>query len=147
MTEQVLALAQNVQPASRTHAVANRLISDNGHSVSAATLELPERRAPETVAEEEPCAPPKEAIESLVRPLIESTNLAPTPEPLPEPLARVALSEAMALQAELVLDSMAQQSIAEQSAISGIVASFQQTPKTSLLPPASEDVAAPAGEA
>src|SRR6202035_4719168 len=52
--------------------------------------------------------------------------------------------EAMALQAELVLDSIAQQSIAEQSAISGIVASFQQTPKTSLLPPASEDVAPPA---
>src|ERR1700686_853281 len=66
VTEQVLALAQNVQPASRTPAVANRLISDNGHCVSAATLELPERRAPETVAEEEPCAPPKEAIESLV---------------------------------------------------------------------------------
>jgi hypothetical protein len=40
---------------------------------------------------------------------------------------------------------MAQQSIAtEQSAIRGIVASFQQKPKISLLPPASEEVVAPA---
>jgi hypothetical protein len=148
VTEQVLALAQNFQPAP-IHAVANRLITDNGHSVTAATLELPETPAPQTVApptlaEDEPCTPPKEAIESLVRPLIESTTLAPPPEPAPEPLAPEVLSDAMALQAELVLDSMAQQSIAEQSAIRGIVASFQQQPKTSLLPPASEDVVAPA---
>jgi len=139
VTEQVLALVESVQAADRTHAVANGLSSDNGHLAQIATLELPE-----AATEEAPIVPPKEAIESLVRPLIESTNLAPTPEPLPEPLAPEALSEAMALQAELVLDSMAQQSIAEQSAISGIVASFQQKPKTSLLPPASKDVAPPA---
>jgi hypothetical protein len=50
----------------------------------------------------------------------------------------------MALQAELALDSLAQQNIAEQSAIRGIVATFQQQPKTSLLAPATEDVAPPA---
>jgi hypothetical protein len=144
VTEQVLALVENVQAANRTHALANGLISDNRHSVSAATLELPEKRTPETIAEDEPCAPPKDAIESLVRPLIESTALALPLKPAPEPILPEMLSEAMALQAELVLDSMARQSIAEQSAILGIVASFQQKPKTSLLSPASEDVAAPA---
>jgi hypothetical protein len=125
--------------------VANGLISDNGHSALTATLELPEMPAPQALAEDDPCAPFEEAIESLVRPLIESTNLAPPPQPAPEPLAPEVLSYAMALQAELALDSMAQQSIAaEQSAIRGIVASFQQKPKISLLSPASEDVVAPA---
>jgi hypothetical protein len=39
----------------------------------------------------------------------------------------------MALQAELALDSMAQQNIVERAAIRGIVASFQQTPTIGLL--------------
>ena len=146
VTEEVLSLAQNLQAAGGTHAVANGLITDNGHSALTATLELPEMPAPEMAApqtpvEDEPRAQLEEAIESLVRPLIESTNLAPAPESL----APEVLSEAMALQAELALDSMAQQSIAaEQSAIRGIVASFQQKPKIGLLAPASEDVVAPA---
>jgi hypothetical protein len=139
VTEEVLALSQNLQAAGGTHAVANGLIRDNGHSALAATLELPEMPASQTLDESR--APFEEAIESLVRPLIESTNLAPAPEPL----APEVLSEAMALQSELALDSMAQQSIAaEQSAIRGIVASFQQQPKIGLLAPASEEVVAPA---
>jgi hypothetical protein len=145
VTEEVLSLSQNLQAAGGTHAVANGMISDNGHSALTATLELPEMPSPQALAVDEPCAPFEEAIESLVRPLIESTNLAPPPQPAPEALAPEVLSDAMALQAELALDSMAQQSIAaEQSAIRGIVASFQQKPKISLLAPASEDVVAPA---
>jgi len=155
VTEEVLALAQNLQAFGRTPALATRLAADNGHSAQTATLELPVARvepvAPLAVApveEKPPCAPAQE-IESLVRPLVESTVLASPPESLPEalpePLAPEVLSDAMALQAELVLESMAPQNIAEeQSAISGIVASFQQQPPVSLLPPASVEVAAPA---
>jgi hypothetical protein len=50
----------------------------------------------------------------------------------------------MELQAELVLDSMTQPNIAEQTAIRGIVASFQQQPQTSLLTPATQVAAPPA---
>ncbi len=109
--------------------------------------------------EEEQFAPPKIALDLVVRPLIDSTDLAPPPqtrfadaappEPIPEPhvpepLAPQVLSEAMALQAELVLDSLAQQQLVEQSAIHGIIASFQKQPPMSLLTPASEVVSAPA---
>jgi len=140
ITEEVLALVQNLQPDGRTHAVADRVAGGNGHSAATATLELPP-----AMAEETPVASRKETIEPLVRPLIETTNIAP-PAAAPEPvgLASQLLSEAMELQAELVLDSMAQQNIAEQSVIRGIVASFQQLPKPSLLPPATENVVAPA---
>src|ERR1700720_8357 len=77
VTEQVLALVESVQAAGLTHALANGLSGDNRHSIQIATLELPE-----AAAEEAPVVPPKEAIESLVRPLIESTNLAPIPKPV-----------------------------------------------------------------
>ena len=98
--------------------------------------------------------PAAEAIESLVRPLVESTKVESTkpaapPEPALEPLAAGVLSDAMALQAEQLLDSMsqqniAQQDIAQQSAIRGIVESFQQRPAVRMLSPASEVVSAPA---
>jgi hypothetical protein len=137
VTEEVLALVQSLQPGVHTHAVANTMAGENGHSAKTTTLELPEA----AVEEEAPSAPPKEAIESLVRPLIESTRLTPAPagpERTPEPLAPLLLSKAMELQAELVLDSMTQPNIAEQTAIRGIVASFQQQPQTSLLTPATQ---------
>ena len=166
VTEEVLALAQNLQAFGRTPALATRLAADNGHSAQTATLELPVAPvepvaqvalapveevpvAVVPVEEKPPCAPAQEAIESLVRPLVESTILAPPPEPLPEallePLAPEVLSEAMALQAELVLESMAPPNIAEeQFAISGIVASYQKQPTVRLLPPDSVEDAAPA---
>jgi hypothetical protein len=109
---------------------------------------------------------PTDAIDSLVRPLIESTTtpippadaspretvpveasiekMASLTQPEPEPLAQLALPQALELQAELVLESMEQRNNAEQSAVRGIVASFQQRPKISLLAPASEVIAAPA---
>jgi hypothetical protein len=100
---------------------------------------------PEAPTEEELREPARDAIESLVRPLIESTTRAmPEPEPVPEPVAPEVLCRAMALQAELALDRIAEQSTAEQSAIRGIVAAFQQQPKTNLLPAATEDIKPPA---
>src|SRR5216684_920416 len=69
ITKEVLALVQNLQPAPRLPLPKlNGLASGNGHSASTAILELPD--------------PPKEAIETLVPPLVESTALAPPP---PEP--------------------------------------------------------------
>ena len=148
--DEVLALAQNLAPTAsytpvpapvilpQSPAAANGSAGGNGHAVETVTLDFPE--AP---SEEELREPASDAIESLVRPLIESTTRA-MPEPQPEPVAPEALCRAMALQAELALDRIAQQSIAEQSAIRGIVAAFQQQPKTSLLPPATEDIKPPA---
>ena len=147
VTEEVLALVQSLQPPSPAPFPTRGLASGNGHSPRTATLELPE-----PPVQEERSAPPQEAIESLVRPLIESTTLAPPPEAPPEPvveaLAPHLLSNAMALQAELVLDSMAQQmarqDLPERSAIRGIVASFQQLSHAGLLAPPAEVVTAPA---
>src|ERR1700694_5825781 len=75
VAEEVLALVRSLEPAVRTNAVANPIVSENGHAARTATLELP--LAP---VEETPFTPPKEAIESLVRPLVESTNSKPAPE-------------------------------------------------------------------
>jgi hypothetical protein len=144
VTEEVIALVQNLQATAHSpipplnfpppaHPAINGLSNGNGCSTQIATLD-----PPEVPAGQESGVPPKEAIESLVRPLIESTTLALPPAVPPE------LSEAMALQAELVLDSIAQEIIDKQSAIRGIVASFQKQPKISLLAPASEVVTAPA---
>jgi len=164
VTEEVLALVHNLQPDAHAsfesepvlpvlppaNTPTNGLSSGNGYSSPIATLDLPEGPVDDELS------PPKETIESLVRPLIESTTSAlsaepppvetspPSADPEPEPLALKTLSEAMALQAELVLDSVTQQMVAEQAAIRCIVASFQQQPKTSLLGPAKEDVIPPA---
>jgi hypothetical protein len=148
-TEDVLSLVRNLQAPGPGYGLTNRSAGDNGHSALIATLELPEM-----AAEEAPAVPPAEAIESLIRPLVESTTVEPIgpaspPKPALEPLAPALLSDAMALQAEQVLESMAQQNIAQQdiaqqSAIRGIVASFQRKPAVSLLSPASEVVSAPA---
>jgi hypothetical protein len=118
------------------------LSSHNGRSAPTATIELP--AAP--MDEEPVCAPAQEAIESLVRPLVESTILAPPPaKASPDPLAPEMLCDALALQAELVLDAMAQQNLSEeQAAISGIIASFQQRPTVGLLAAAGENIEAPA---
>jgi hypothetical protein len=143
ITEEVLSLVQNLQPAPRTalpiaaasspaNIGINGSASSNGHSTHTATLDPPERLVPEEVL-----APPKEVIESLVRPLIESTARPA------EPVETFTLSGAMELQAELLLDSIAQRNAAEQAAVLGIVASFQQVTKN-LLAPASQVVEAPA---
>ena len=156
MTEEVLALVQNLQPAAPRPLIPivavpppagigiNGQANGNGHSAQAATLELPE-----SPVSEEAGAPPKEVIESLVRPLIESSRPIemvappPAPEPEPEPMVLPRLAEAIELQAQLILDSIAQRKAAEQSAVLGIVASFQQV-RTNLLAPPCEVVAAPA---
>jgi hypothetical protein len=143
-TEDVLALVQNLQAPGPGLGRTSRTISENGHSALTATLELTE-----LAAEEAPAVPAAGAIESWVRPLVESTEPAPPPEPTLEPLSVGVLSDAMALQAEQVLDSMAQQNIAQQdiaqqSAIRGIVESFQHRPAVCLLSPASEVASAPA---
>src|SRR5579862_3802677 len=143
VTEEVLALAQNLQPVGRAPSAASSgLSSHNGRSAPTATIELP--AAP--MDEEPVCAPAQEAIESLVRPLVESTILAPPPaKASPDPLAPEMLCDALALQAELVLDAMAQQNLSEeQAAISGIIASFQQRPTVGLLAAAGENIEAPA---
>ena len=138
VTEEVLALVQNLQATAHSP-VANGLAGNNGYSAPTATLELPESSGEPSL-----CVPPQETIESLVRPLIESTNLAARIEPLAEPGVPPDLSAAMILQAELVLDSITQQDLARQSAIGGIVASFQKQPASALLAPAREVVKAPA---
>src|SRR5690348_14310798 len=69
VTEEVLALVQNLQPAPQLPLPKlNGLASGNGHSASTATLELPE-----PLVQKKHSEAPKEAIESVVRPLIEST--------------------------------------------------------------------------
>ena len=148
VTEQVLALVQQLQPTPQPPA--RGFSGGNGHSAPTATIELPELPLPPAPpVREERSIPPQEAIEALVRPLIESTTLAPPPppEPLakPEPLAPQVLSDALALQAELILDSIPQPGDStERSAIRGIVASFQQPSKTGLLAPPVEVITAPA---
>src|ERR1700730_11748787 len=85
-TEEVLALVQSLQSAPHTplsspglpspaHSATNNLTSGNGHAAKTATLELPEAPSDEAAS-----FPRKEAIESLVRPLIESTTSAPPAE-------------------------------------------------------------------
>ena len=133
VTEEVLALVQSLQS---TSAAPFQPPPGNGHSAQIATLALPK-----VATEELPPVPPPEAIESLVRPLIESTTLSGPAEPQPEPLPRV--SEALELDAALVLDEMVQRNRGDHTAIQSIVASFQPT-KTLLLAPAPELVAAPA---
>jgi hypothetical protein len=109
--------------------VANGLASGNGHPASTATLELPQ-----ALVEEKPAEPLKEAIESLVRPLIESTALAPPP---PEAPAKEAPIEKATPLAEPEPEPLAV------SAVRGIVASFKEA-KTNLLAPPAEVVTAPA---
>jgi hypothetical protein len=159
VTEEVLALVHNLQPAIHVDfppVVAllsapetNGLSNEDAHSRTIATLDLPEAR------EEELCRPAKETIELLVRPLIDSSTVALPSEPPPiepatapdtqaEPRELKVLSEALTLQTESVLDSIAEEKIAEEAAISGIVASFQKLPKISLLAPPSEELVAPA---
>jgi hypothetical protein len=89
----------------------NGLASGNGHSASTAILELPD--------------PPKETIEFLVRPLIESTILAPAREEAATPAAPEPEPPSV-------------------TAVRGLVASFQEQPKTNLLAPPPEVVTAPA---
>jgi hypothetical protein len=130
VTQEVLALGQNLQPAPRLPLpVANGLASGNGHSASTATLDLPE-----PLVEEKPAEPPHEAIESLVRPLIESTALAPPP---PEAPVKKAPIEKAIPPAEPEPEALAV------SAVRGIVASFKEA-KTNLLAPPPEVVIAPA---
>ena len=133
VTEEVLALVQSVQP---TSPAPFQVAPSNGHSTPLTTLALAE------VATEE--LPPPEAIESLVRPLIESTTFATPVQLETQPSSPEGLSEAMELQAELVLDAMAQSHAEIRPAIQSIVASFQEQTKTLLLPPAPEVVTAPA---
>lgn len=126
VTEEVLALVQNLQPApSMPLPGLNGLASGNGHSASTAILELPD--------------PPKEAIESLVRPLVESTALAapalsPPPPEAPVKNAPIEMATPPALP---------EPEPPAVSAIRGIVASFKES-KTNLLAPPPEVVTAPA---
>jgi hypothetical protein len=121
VTQEVLALVQNLQSApSLPLPKLNGLAAGNGHSASTAILELPD--------------PPREAIESLVRPLVESTALAPPP---PEtPVEKAPIEKAIAL-AEPEPEPPAI------SAVRGIVASFKGS-QTNLLAPPPEVVTAPA---
>jgi hypothetical protein len=124
VTDEVLAQVQNLQPAPLPKL--NGLASGNGHSTSTAILELPD--------------PPQEAIESLVRPLIESTALAPSalaPPPPEEPTKTAPVEKAVPPPAAPEPESPAV------SAVRGIVASFQEA-KTNLLAPPAEVVTAPA---
>src|SRR5579864_7566106 len=123
VTEEVLALVQSLQP---TSPAPFQVPPSNGHSTPLTALALAE------VATEE--LPPPEAIESLVRPLIESTTFAPPVQLESQPPSPEALSEAMELQAELVLDAMAQSNADIPPVIQSIVASFQEQTKTLLLP-------------
>jgi hypothetical protein len=127
VTEEVLALVQNLQPAPRLPlSKLNGLGSGNGHSASTATLELSD--------------PPKEAIESLVRPLVESTALAAPALAPPPPEASVKnapIEKAAAPPAPPEPESPVV------SAVRGIVASFKES-KTYLLAPPPEVVTAPA---
>jgi hypothetical protein len=130
VTQEVLALVQNLQPEPRMPLpVANGLASGNGHSASTATLELPE-----PLVVEKPSEPPKEAIESLVRPLVESTALASPP---PEAPVKKAPIEKATPPAEPEPEPP------EVSAVRGIVASFKES-KANLLAPPPEVVIAPA---
>jgi hypothetical protein len=63
--------------------------------------------------------------------------------PKPEPPVLPAVARAIELEAELILDSMAQQSAAEQSAVRDIVVSFQQVTRNLIGPP-SDVLVAPA---
>jgi hypothetical protein len=121
VTEEVLALVQNLQPASRLPLPKlNGLASGNGHSVSTAILELPD--------------PPKEAVETLVRPLVESTAFVPPP---PEtPVEKTPIEKATP-PAEPEPEPPAV------SAVRGIIASFKES-KANLLAPPPEVVTAPA---
>jgi hypothetical protein len=154
----VLALVENFQapptasfrsepsPAPAVQSITS-VANGNGHPV--------ETESAIAVTEEEPPAPAPEAIESLVRPLIESTPPPPVPvQALPdvdpsankpeEARAPDALAEALELQASIVLDSIALQNEAKQSAIREIVESFQQQSRQSMLPAAPDVVTAPA---
>jgi hypothetical protein len=110
--------------------VANGLASGNGHSASTATLEVPE-----PLVEEKPAEPPKEAIESLVRPLIESTALAPPPPEAPVKSAPIEKAPTPPAKAEPEPPAV--------SAVRRIVASFKEA-QTNLLAPPAEVVTAPA---
>ena len=127
-------MAQSLQPAGPA---AFQTPPGNGHSAPASTLVLAE-----VASQEHPQVPPPEAIESLVRPLIESTTTSAPPAPVPPAPSQV--SEAMALQAGIVLDTIDQRRADVHPAIQGIVASFQQPGKTLLLTPAPEVITAPA---
>ncbi len=117
----MLALAENFAPP-----VPALVSSGNGQVVEtiqkvAAIEEVTPVLAPETV-------------ESVVRPLIESTEAA----------APASLAEALELQASLVLESIVLQNEAKTSAVREIVESFQQQGKTALLEAPAQVVAAPA---
>ena len=134
-TEDVLALIHNVPPTPSTP-LANDSVREplaNGHSGhKTATLELfgPIGVPAETQRKEEPPAPPKEAIESLVRPLIESAP--PLPASRPDPVSKPSPQP----------DSPVE--LPPQPEISQIVSSFKEPAKTALLSAPPEVVVAPA---
>ena len=133
VTQEVLSLVQNLQPAPAPHIALpklNGLASGNGHSASTAILELPE-----PLVEEKPSEAPQETIESLVRPLVEFTALAPPPA---EALVKKEPIDKAIPPAEPEPEPPAV------SAVRAIVASFKEQAKTNLLAPPPEVVTAPA---
>lgn len=134
-TEDVLALIHNVPPTASTPLASDsgREPGQNGHSgFKTATLELPERLdgLAETTREQEPPTPHQDAIESLVRPLIDSAP--PLPPSRPDPVFEPALQ----------LDSST--GLRPRAEICEIVSSFKDPGKAALLSAPPEVVVAPA---